>query len=116
MPDEVISHWGKGAIFKINYGEINNLQVNLIHSNPYENIYNTLIGWENYGIISGFVINYKEPLYGQYYSCAFASNYGEIKNGYIYGKNTTQLGTVDAGQSINTTGFLVNNCRSRNSQ
>ena len=116
MPDEVISHWGKGAIFKINYGEINNLQVNLIHSNPYENIYNTLIGWVNYGIISGFVINYKEPLYGQYYSCAFASNYGEIKNGYIYGKNTTQLGTVDAGQSINTTGFLVNNCRSRNSQ
>ena len=116
MPDEVISHLGKGAIFKINYGEINNLQVNLIHSNPYENIYNTLIGWENYGIISGFVINYKEPLYSQYYSCAFASNYGEIKNGYIYGKNTTQLGTVDAGQSINTTGFLVNNCRSRNSQ
>ena len=109
MPDAVTAHWEDGALFYYNYGEINNIQVNLIHSNPYENTYNTLIGWQNNGIISGFVINYEESLYCQYHACAFYTNYGEIKNGYIYGKNTKQIGQVNEGRTINTTPFVNSN-------
>ena len=115
MPDAEMNHWAAGAVFATNYGEINNLQVNLIHSNLYNNIYNTLVGWDNYGTVSEFVINYKESLYGQHNSYAFYSNYGKIKNGYIYGKNTTQIGSINAGSGITTTAFLRTNCSSRNS-
>ena len=93
------------GLFYSNYGEIKNIQVNLIESSSCLNIWNTLMGWANYGIISDFVIQYKEPIYVNYEGHAIASNYGEIKNGYIYGKPATQIGKTSR-DNVGVTPFL----------
>lgn len=108
MPEESIHHYGDGALFVQNYGTITNLQVNLIESEPYPNTYISLVGCDNFGNISNFIINYEKSLYANFHGCTFHDNYGQIQNGYIYGKATTQLGD-NANGTLCITPFLVTN-------
>jgi len=88
LPDSAVSYYGAGAIFVQNYGNIKDIQVNVVESynQPYTYM-SGLIGWENIGTIDGFVINYDKTIYGNEQFGLINTSYGSIKNGYIYGKS-----------------------------
>ena len=58
FPNTIISKWGEGNVFSDNYGTIENIQINLTQSSLWQNGYSTLIGWENYGNISNFIVTF----------------------------------------------------------
>ena len=88
FPDAAVSYYGAGAIFVQNYGNIKNIQVNVVeaYNQPYTSV-SGLIGWENMGTIDGFVVNYEKIIYGNEQFSLINTSYGSIKNGYIYGKS-----------------------------
>ena len=88
LPDAAVSYYGAGAIFVQNYGNIKNIQVNVVeaYNQPYTYV-SGLIGWENMGTIDGFVVNYEKIIYGNEQFSLINTSYGSIKNGYIYGKS-----------------------------
>lgn len=78
---------GYHAFFGNNYGIIRNLQLNVVECSKKANANINLLGDSNKGIIEKFAINFEVPIYGAYSISSIATNYGTIKNGYIYGEN-----------------------------
>ena len=75
-----------------NHGTIENLIVKVTESTAVENIKIRLIGTQNSGKLDKFIINFEEPVYGQYgLTGGFYVNYGTISNGYIYGNNIKSI-------------------------
>ena len=99
-------------IFYINKGNISNLIFNLKESVTRENRDIRLFGDSNYGEISKFIIKLSDNLYG-YNIQSIKSNYGEIKNGYLYGasieisENRTQA-TYNTALTIDNFGKVEN--------
>lgn len=81
------------GLFYGNYGTVENLQVNLVECTEKENLYINFIGNNNRGTINKFVINNQVPFYtNNVSSCGVYTNYGIIKNGYLYGEPITVIG------------------------
>ena len=74
------------SLFVNNYGTISNVTVSVEESNKKNNQSIRILGDNNYGTIENFIINYKEPIRGTYIS-VISVNYGNINNGYVYGKD-----------------------------
>ena len=88
LADSALTYYGAGAIFVENYGNIKNIQVNVVEAYNQPYTYMTgLIGWKNMGTIDGFVVNYEQTIYGNERFSLIDTSYGSIKNGYIYGKS-----------------------------
>ena len=107
LPNEDLNLYAKGALFRTNYGRIENIQANLVESFKRVYSYNSWIGYRNYGLIDGIIINYKTPLYIVSYSRSIGDNWGTIRNGYVYGANMEGL-TADSGQ-VTASPFLQQN-------
>ena len=83
-----------GAIFRYNYGNVNNIRINVIESSNVPNIDTTILGTYNYGSIDKFIINLEVPIYSTGgFSLVALENHGTIKNGYIYGEDMNYLET-----------------------
>ena len=94
------------ALFDSNYGYISNIYVSIEECSENNNKNLRILGNNNYGTISKFIINYKTILYGTDIS-AINSNKGNINNGYLYGKNIYLKG--DGTNSSNTLFTVSNN-------
>ena len=74
-----------------------------------------LLGWENIGTIDGFIINYKEIVYGTQVYSLIDKSYGTIKNGYIYGKSVQNDITASSNNAytpcvrVNNAGATIEN-------
>ena len=75
------------GIFYSNYGKISNIQVNILESTKVANRAMHMLGNFNYGTIENFVINYESSVYASNKVDVIETNYGTVKNGYVYGKN-----------------------------
>lgn len=96
------------SLFIYNYGTISNIMVNLKQCNQLANNYIYLIGEFNYGTIENFVVNFQEHLYGsRELTGGVRYNYGNIKNGYLYGKSIEAIFSMGAGQSRNSAGLVM---------
>ena len=112
LPSTGRSMYGATGLFTINYGQIENIQVNIVETTQesYADM-GGILGWTNYGTIDGFVINYKAPVYmkSTYVSLIYGS-YGTIKNGYITGENMQYIEGL--GTQVTFTPFLYINYES----
>ena len=113
LTDSAVSYYGTGAIFVQNYGTIKDLQVNVVEAyNQAYTYMEGLIGWENMGTIDGFVINYGQTIYGNEQFFLINISYGNIKNGYIYGKSIENY-TNSASNSAFTPFLRTNQAEGR---
>ena len=97
------------GLFNNNYGTVNNFKLVLEESTNKPNIAIKLLGSQNYGTIEDFILEAKESLYGaRLLTLGVTTNYGTIKNGYLYGENIKAIyGAV--GQNRDTAGLCINN-------
>ena len=101
------------GLFNNNYGQISNINVVLKECKDKANKSCSLIGNSNYGTINKFIVNLESELYGiDRLSCVVNTNYGIIKNGYIYGKNIS--GIYNSIESKAIGGLVTNNYKSGN--
>lgn len=106
---EMETDWYYGLI-STNYGTIKNLVVNLKECNKIPNIGFALIGGTNRGTITNFVINLEVPYYvARNASGGVLENYGEMKNGYIYGQNISADFEIGNGQERYIGGIIRTN-------
>ena len=107
--DDVDMH-GIEGVFDSNYGKIENIQVNLKECNDTARGESVgLIGYSNFGTINKFIVNSEESLIGsRNLSLGVISNFGVIKNGYIYGESIKALNNVGA-KDRNIGGLIINN-------
>ena len=100
--DNIENLSGPEGVFAINYGTVENIQINLKECSNLERQNVGILGNFNYGTINNFVINSEASLLGnRRVSLGVIENYGTIKNGYIYGKNIKALhGVVDLWRDI----------------
>ncbi len=87
--DSTLGHGLFGGIACWNFGTISNIQVNLLECNHVSNSDVELVVYKNMGTIENFVINYAESLYGVVNLNAIGHNQGQVRNGYVIGKNLT---------------------------
>ena len=97
------------GLFNNNYGTVNNFKLVLEESTNKPNIAIKLLGSQNYGTIEDFILEAKTALYGaRSLTLGVTTNYGTIKNGYLYGENIKAIyGAV--GQNRDTAGLCINN-------
>ena len=97
------------GLFGSNYGTVKNFKVVLKEGTNKPNIAIKLLGSQNYGTIEDFILEAKESLYGaRSLTLGVTTNYGTIKNGYLYGENIKAIyGAV--GQNRDTAGLCINN-------
>ena len=107
--DNIENLSGPEGVFAVNYGTVENIQINLKECSNLERQNVGLLGNINYGTINNFVINSETSLLGnRYLSLGVMQNCGTIKNGYIYGKNIKALhGVVDQWRDIGA--LAINN-------
>ena len=107
--DNIENLSGPQGVFAVNYGTVENIQINLKECSNLERQNVGLLGNINYGTINNFVINSETSLLGnRYLSLGVMQNYGTIKNGYIYGKNIKALhGVVGQWRDIGV--LAINN-------
>ena len=107
--DNIENLSGSEGIFAVNYGTVENIQINLKECSNLERQNVGILGNFNYGTINNFVINSEASLLGnRRVSLGVIENYGTIKNGYIYGKNIKALhGVVDQWRNIGA--LAINN-------
>ena len=107
--DNIENLSGPEGVFAINYGTVENIQINLKECSNLERQNVGILGNFNYGTINNFVINSEASLLGnRRVSLGVIENYGTIKNGYIYGKNIKALhGVVDQWRDIGA--LAINN-------
>ena len=107
--DNIENLSGPEGVFAINYGTVENIQINLKECSNLERQNVGILGNFNYGTINNFVINSEASLLGnRRVSLGVIENYGTIKNGYIYGKNIKALhGVVDLWRDIGA--LAINN-------
>ncbi len=109
---EISSYYG---LFDTNYGTIKNFKVVLEESTDKPNKWISLLGANNYGEISNFILESKVSLYGmQELSLGIRTNFGTVKNGYAYGENikniySEPLGSRDTGVVISRNMGMVSN-------
>ena len=109
---EVSSYIG---LFGDNYGTIRNFKVVLEESTDKPNKWISLLGTNNYGEISNFILESKVSLYGmQELSLGIRTNFGTVKNGYAYGENikniySEPLGGRNTGVVISRNRGMVSN-------
>ncbi len=108
--DNIENLSGPEGVFAVNYGTVENIQINLKECSNLERQNVGLLGNINYGTINNFVINLETSLLGnRYLSIGVMQNCGTIKNGYIYGKNIKALhGVVSQWRDIGA--LAINNC------
>lgn len=87
-----------------NYGRIEDVILNLNLSqrdrNAYYNNAATLVSY-NYGVVDGFMINNQQRIYaGNYFALVNYANFGEIRNGWLIGKEVER---ADYGEFDETT-------------
>lgn len=87
--DSTLGHGLFGGIACWNFGTISNIQVNLLECNHVSNSDVELVVYKNMGTVENFVINYAESLYGVVNLNAIGHNQGQVRNGYVIGKNLT---------------------------
>ncbi len=105
-----------GGFTLYNYGTIRNIQINLIESTEKKNTDVYLFCNGNSGTIENFVANLKVPFYANGLASLVGSNYGVIKNGYVYGKNiellnessSLALGSSVVAKDNNNNGIVEN--------
>ncbi len=81
---------------------------NTVSSNSFRTTYFSLVSRINYGLIDGFVIKLKDPLYLHTHSALImnphgnnAVNQGTIRNGYVYGQDiVAPIATNGEGRSL----------------
>ena len=97
------------GLFNNNYGTVNNFKLVLEESTNKPNIAIKLLGSQNYGTIEDFILEAKESLYGaRLLTLGVTTNYGTIKNGYLYGENIKAIyGT--AGSNRDSSGLCNHN-------
>ena len=81
-----------------NYGNIKNIDINIIESTnlPHRDLY--LFCHSNYGSIENFVVNLQVPIYLQRaLNLITYNNTGTIKNGYVYGENIKAIYPQSSG-------------------
>ena len=79
-----------------------------VKSNAFKTTYSSLVAQINYGLIDGFVVKLKDPLYFHVGSSivmsphvAGAVNQGTIRNGYIYGEDmVAPIATTGEGRGL----------------
>ena len=110
LPNKGIYTYDKGALFDNNYGTIQNIKLNLIESYNVENRDLNLLGGVNFGIIENFIINIQKKLYGsRNINIGVEENFGQIKNGYIYGEGIELTSIYQEGQSKAVAGLTRSN-------
>ncbi len=73
-------------LFYNNYGEIENIQINIKECSTMPNNALRILGNANYGTINKFILNYEAQLYaGSNGVGMLRENYGVIENGYVHG-------------------------------
>ena len=87
MPNVGVEFYGKGALFKLNYGTIENVQCNLVETYEQDYTHLSWIGVLNRGVIDKIIVNYKTKLISTSNTSAIEQNFGIIRNGYVYGEN-----------------------------
>ena len=100
LPDSDSDLYADGGLFKLNYGRLENIQVNLVESYKKVYSYASWLGHSNYGVIDGLIVNYEKTLYAGSYTSLISSNYGTIKNGYVYGKNIEGIQQDSAPKNV----------------
>ena len=106
LANEDLYLYRKGNLFLYNYGTIENIYINLVKGNKRPNNWTFLLGWNNYGTIDGFIVNYQDMLSISYYGGIIYSSNGTIKNGYIYGKDIEI--NVKSPSELNTSALVCN--------
>ena len=98
----------RGFFYK-NYGNISNFKVILQESINKPNMDIALFGQVNYGVIDNFIIEANASLYGtRTLTLGIFSNYGTIKNGYLYGENIKTIYGI-TGFDRDSAGLCVDN-------
>ena len=87
LPNVGVEFYGKGALFKLNYGTIENVQCNLVETYEQDYTHLSWIGVLNRGVIDKIIVNYKTKLISTSNTSAIEQNFGIIRNGYVYGEN-----------------------------
>ena len=86
--DNEIERTSMAAIVNNNYGNLNNIQIQVKQCNQKPNNGMGLIALNNYGTIDNFYIKLEAPLYGDInIGTACVNNFGTVKNGYLYGED-----------------------------
>ena len=110
LPQQAIKTYSHGCLFSYNYGTIKNIQFNLIESYNVANRSLRLLGGTNLGTIENFVFNVQQKLYGQTeLSLGVDTNYGTIKNGYIYGEGVELSSLYTATTNSYVSGIATQN-------
>ena len=91
-------------IFFNNKGNIINLRIEIKECTEKNNSNINIVGSQNYGNISNFIIKLSDNLYG-YNIQSITSNYGQVKNGYLYGKN---IHIVANSSGVTSNSALIN--------
>ena len=110
LPNADTEMYADGALFKLNYGTIENIQVNLVESYARVYSYISLLGLTNYGLIDGITVNYKETLFAGSHTNLIRVNSGNIRSGYVYGKNIEAIEPTISGKNV--TPFVQSNTAS----
>ena len=89
-----------------NNGVISNIIISIEESKKNINETINLLCMRNRGTIESFIINYKESVYAKYvYSVT--SNYGNIRNGYIYGEDIIIQSEANNAILVNDNGGTI---------
>ena len=97
------------GLFNNNYGTVNNFKLVLEESTNKPNIDIRLLGSQNYGTIEGFILEANVSLYGtRNLTLGVSTNYGIIKNGYVYGENIKGI-YPDESSNRNIGVVIINN-------
>ena len=101
LPDKDNAFYAYGSIAILNYGSLKDIQINIVeaYNRAYSDIRGIMI-WENYGKIDGFIVNYKEKVYGYAGFGLIERNKGTVKNGYIYGRNIIMYSKSNIGYGL----------------
>ncbi len=87
-----------GYLININYGIVRNLKINLLESTVVNNNESCLGIGGNHGTVENFVVCLDEPFYGNsIVSLVVKWNYGDVRNGYLYGENIKMLNNTNVG-------------------
>ena len=97
------------GMFTTNYGIIRNFKFILEEGTNKPNIGISCIGSENYGTVEKFMLESKDSLYGaRGLTLGVRTNYGTIKNVYLYGKNIQAIYGI-AGLNRDSAGLCITN-------
>ena len=97
------------GLFYINHGTIRNIKVNVKECSELPNTDIFILGYENYGNIKNFALNFEQSIYGSYSISSITYNNGTIENGYIYGKNIEAIMSKPEDRNRNSVPFVYNN-------